>query len=95
MAHRISGLNTIASGQRDHWEWTFSDGYDHGIVVFKPEIFNDFSATGNQLVVRDPGVIARWVSAGMYDQVQITYTVDIVNTDPGSTQYFLTMNVLG
>jgi hypothetical protein len=94
VAQRLTGLNTIAGGNRDHWEVTFANGASQGIIVFGPEILNDFSATGSQLVVQNPGVILRWVNVGMYDQPSLTYTVDIVNTDPGPTQYFLTMNVL-
>jgi hypothetical protein len=89
---RVSGLTTISGTQggdpHHHWEYFFFGGVDVGPCYATAEIFNAVEDIGAQLIANNQGVITR-LGGGGFTDVTLTYTVDIDNTDVGSSAYFL------
>ncbi len=88
---RVSGLTTIAGkglpNSHHHWEYSFNGG-DNGPCYATAEIFNAPEDIDAQLIANNQGVITR-LGGGGFTGIALTYTVDIDNTDAGSSGYFL------
>jgi len=89
---RVSGLTTIAGkglpNSHHHWEYSFNGGGDNGPCYATAEIFNAVEDIDAQLIANNQGVITR-LGGGGFTGITLTYTVDIDNTDAGSSAYFL------
>ena len=87
MAHfrGVGGLATLAAGKTAHWETTYGNGLDEGIVVQAPNLLDE-SATNIEMVVLNQSVVLRPRDDGSSG---LAYRVAILNAGNGIMSYNL------
>ncbi len=87
MAHfrGVGGVATLAAGKTAHWETTYGNGLDEGIVVQAPNLLDE-SATNIEMVVLNQSVVLRPRGDG---SAGLAYRVAILNAGNGIMSYNL------